>query len=144
MKSLPPETVEKYRLVWLARLRGHSFEEIAKAVGYADKSGAKRAFDAACNRYVVESVEQQRLLQSARLDEILQPAMRRIQEGDVGLIRDVLRIEKRRADLWGLDAPKRTEVSGSDEAPVKVALELGNLRSKLAALLEDEGDDEGD
>lgn len=143
MKSLPPETVERYRQVWMARVAGFTFEEIAQALGYADKSGAKRAFDAASQRYVLESVEQQRLLQSARLDEILKPTINRVKDGDLSLVDQVLRIEKRRADLWGLDAPKRTEVSGSDAAPVKVALELGNLRAKLAALME-ETEVEGD
>ena len=74
MKSLSPETVEKYRQVWVLRLAGMSFEDIAKNVGYADKSGAKRAFDAASERWVVESVAQHRQIQSDRLDRLLFPA----------------------------------------------------------------------
>jgi len=33
--------------------------------------------------------------------------------GDLEQVRNVLAIEKRRADLWGLDAPKNVEVLGA-------------------------------
>lgn len=142
MKALPPETLEKYRQVWIGRVHGYTFEEIAEAVGYADKSGAKRAFDAASQRFILESVEQQRLVQSARLDEMLKPAMRRVSDGDLSVVDTALRIEKRRAELWGLDAPKRAEVTGADKGPLKVSMDLGELKSKLATLIEthSEGD----
>ena len=120
MKSLSPETIEKYRQVWVLRLAGMSFEDIAKNVGYADKSGAKRAFDAASERWVVESVEQQRQIQSDRLDRLLFPAFQRVVDGDLNLIDTCLRIEKRRAELWGLDAPKRAEVTGADGAAIEI------------------------
>ena len=120
MKSLSPETIEKYRQVWVLRLAGMSFEDIAKNVGYADKSGAKRAFDAASERWVVESVEQQRQIQSDRLDRLLFPAFQRVVDGDLNLIETCLRIEKRRAELWGLDAPKRAEVTGADGAAIEI------------------------
>ena len=120
MKSLSPETIEKYRQVWVLRLAGMSFEDIAKNVGYADKSGAKRAFDAASERWGVESVEQQRQIQSDRLDRLLFPAFQRVVDGDLNLIETCLRIEKRRAELWGLDAPKRAEVTGADGAAIEI------------------------
>ena len=120
MKSLSPETIQKYRQVWVLRLAGMSFEDIAKNVGYADKSGAKRAFDAASERWVVESVEQQRQIQSDRLDRLLFPAFQRVVDGDLNLIETCLRIEKRRAELWGLDAPKRAEVTGADGAAIEI------------------------
>ena len=120
MKSLSPETVEKYRQVWVLRLAGMSFEDIAKNVGYADKSGAKRAFDAASERWVVESVEQQRQIQSDRLDRLLFPAFQRVVDGDLAMIDPCLRIEKRRAELWGLDAPKRAEVTGANGEAIEI------------------------
>ena len=120
MKSLSPETVEKYRQVWVLRLAGMSFEDIAKNVGYADKSGAKRAFDAASERWVVESVEQQRQIQSERLDRLLFPAFQRVVDGDLAMIDPCLRIEKRRAELWGLDAPKRAEVTGANGEAIEI------------------------
>lgn len=120
MKNIDPETIEKYREVWLMRVAGHSFDAIAERVGYADRSGAKRAFDAAAQRYVVEAVEDQRTVQSERLDRLFSGAFTRVLEGDLAFVDVCLRIEKRRADLWGLDAPKRTEVTGTDGEAIQI------------------------
>lgn len=135
MKGLPPETVEKYRQVWVLRLAGMSFEDIARQVGYADKSGAKRAFDAASERWVVESVEQQRQVQSDRLDRLLFPAFQRVVDGDLSLIDTCLRIERRRAELWGLDAPKRAEVTGQDGGAIEIDF-ADQLLAKVTAIEE--------
>ena len=135
MKGLSPETVEKYRQVWVLRLAGMSFEDIARQVGYADKSGAKRAFDAASERWVVESVEQQRQVQSDRLDRLLFPAFQRVVDGDLSLIDTCLRIERRRAELWGLDAPKRAEVTGQDGGAIEIDF-ADQLLAKVTAIEE--------
>jgi hypothetical protein len=142
MKQIPPETVERYTQVWKLRSLGMTFEEIARAVGYADSSGAKRAYDAAAQRFPVESIEQQRLIQSERLDLLLKRVMKQIEEGEISLVNEALRIEKRRADLWGLDAPRKTEVTGADGG----AIEIDFVSELLARVdqIEKVGDADGD
>lgn len=139
-RRLEPEVLEKYRKVWMLRTVGLSFPEIAEALGYSDKSGAKRAYDAFVERYVTETVEQMRLLQSERLDMLLRPAIRRVADGDLTWIDVVLKIERRRAELFGLDAPKRTEISGPDGDPIEVDF-ASELLERIAAF-QREGDDE--
>ena len=142
MKQIPPETVERYTQVWKLRSLGMTFEEIARAVGYADSSGAKRAYDAAAQRFPVESIEQQRLIQSERLDLLLKRVMKQIEEGEISLVNEALRIEKRRADLWGLDAPRKTEVTGSDGGAIKIDF-VSELLARVDQI-EKVGDADGD
>jgi hypothetical protein len=142
MKQIPPETVERYTQVWQLRSLGMTFEEIARAVGYADSSGAKRAYDSAAKRFPVETIEQQRLIQSERLDYLLKRVMREVDQGDLSLVNEALRIEKRRADLWGLDAPRKTEVTGADGG----AIEIDFVSELLARVdqIEQVSDSDGD
>jgi hypothetical protein len=133
MRALSPETLEKYRRVWMLRTVGLTFEEIANAVGYADKSGAKQAYDAFAERYVTETVEQMRLLQSERLDMLLRPAMKRVNEGDLSWIDVILKVERRRSELFGLDAPRKTEVSGPDGGAISIDF-TDDLLRKVSAI----------
>jgi hypothetical protein len=132
MKALDPETLEKYRKVWMLRTVGLTFEEIAQAVGYADKSGAKYAYDSFSERYVKETLEQMRLLQAERLDMLLRPAMKRLNEGDLSWIDVILKVERRRSELFGLDAPKKTEVSGPEGSAIEVDFTSDILRKIVA------------
>ena len=77
MKSLKPVTAEKYRQVVELRIAGVTFDEIASRVGYSNKSGAWHAYQAAMERYVIESVESQRAVQSERLDRLFYQAYSR-------------------------------------------------------------------
>lgn len=129
-KQLPPQTIEKYLKVWNARVAGLTFDEIAKLLDYADRSGAKRAFDAAAERYETESVEQQRVVQNERLDHLWKRIMTRLDSGDLSVADTALRIEKRRAELWGLDAPRRTEITGKDGDAIEVDF-VSDLLAKI-------------
>ena len=62
MKQVDPRTAEKYRKVIELRMAGLTFDRIATEVGYKDRSGSKRAYDAALERWAIESVEQQRII----------------------------------------------------------------------------------
>ena len=118
-RAVSPQTIIKQNKVWNARVAGLTFDRIAELYGYADRSGAKRAFDAAAERYVLESMEQQRIVQNERLDHLWTRVMQRIDAGDLTVTDTALRIEKRRAELWGLDAPRRAEVTGADGNPLE-------------------------
>ncbi len=119
MKRIAPETLNRYREVLELRTAGLSFDEIAKRTGYAGRQGAQQAYTRAMERWAIESVEEQRIIQSMRLDAIFTQAYLAARQGDLQAIDRCLRIEKRRAELWGLDAPKQHEVTGRDGAPLE-------------------------
>ena len=106
MRSIDPQTAARHRKVVELRIAGLTFDEIAADIGYAGRQSAKKAYDTALRRWAIESVEQQRIIQSARLDALWQFAYEAVQAGDLSQIGNCLRIEKRRAELWGLDQPR--------------------------------------
>ena len=136
MKQVDPRTAEKYRKVVELRMAGLTFDRIAAEVGYKDRSGSKRAYDVALERWAVESVEQQRIIQSARLDRLFYEAFSQaVASGDLNAIDRCLKIEKRRAELWGLDAPRQHELTGPGGAALAVRTDVGEiLLAKLAQL----------
>ena len=119
-------------------MAGLSFDEIANQVGYSDRSGAKHAYDSALKRWAIETVEQQRIVQSERLDDLWRRIYRAILDGDLEQVDRALRIEKRRSELWGLDAPKQHEVAGLRGGPVRT--DVGDyLLERLHELREQQG-----
>ena len=62
-------------------------------------------------------------LEAARLDAMLLPLWRRVQQGDERAVDRALKIMERRARLLGLDAPSKSEQSGSDGEPLKIVVE---------------------
>jgi len=127
MKSIKPETARRYRQVLELRCAGLPFEEIATRTGYAGRQGAKKAYDAACQRWAIETVEQQRIIQSERLDRIFTQAYLSARNGDLQAIDRCLKIEKRRAELWGLDAPKQHTVTGADGNAIEISTDIGKI-----------------
>ena len=134
MKQVNPTTAERYRKVIDLKMAGLTFERIAQEVGYKDRSGAKRAYDAALERWAIDTVEQQRIIQTERLDRLFYEAFNQaITSGDLNAIDRCLKIEKRRAELWGLDAPRQHETSGPGGAALAIRTDIGEvLMRKLA------------
>ncbi len=91
------------------RMAGAGYERIAQIVGYADASGAYRAFHRALARLIIDEPNEQRLLELSRLDAIQIPIFERAQRGDIEAIDTYLKIANRRAKLIGLDAPTKVE-----------------------------------
>ena len=117
MRSVDPATAARHRQVIELRIAGHTFDEIAVEVGYAGRQSAKKGYDTALQRWAIEGVEQQRIIQSARLDALWQITYRAVEAGDLGQVANCLRIEKRRAELWGLDQPRTHHVQVKPPAP---------------------------
>lgn len=133
MRRLDVATAEKQRQALKMRSVGYEYERIATDLGYADKSGAWRAVKAACDRAVIEPAREQRMIMADRLDILLQRTLRAVLEGDLDQVTNVLRVEKRRAELFGLDAPRGFEVSGPGGDPIQT--DVGEiLRERIAAL----------
>jgi len=134
---MAPETAARYREVLELRCAGLSFDEIAKRTGYAGRQGAQQAYNSALKRWAIESVEQQRIIQSERLDRIFTQAYLEARNGNLQAIDRCLKIEKRRAELWGLDAPKQHQVTGPDGGPLEVTTDVGAiLRERLDEIAE--------
>lgn len=119
MRRLDVEVAKKQQRAIELRNLGVDFDRIAAELGYADRSGAWRAVEAGLKRAIVEPAHEQRVLQSNRLDLLTRQAMQAVLAGDLDQIQNVLRIEKRRSELWGLDASKSVEVSGPGGQPLQ-------------------------
>jgi len=91
---------------------GYSYDEIAKALGYANRSGAFKAVESLLTSMEVESVESYRKVENERLDRLLRTHAQLADEGDTQAAQVVLGIVKERAKLNGLYAPVETKLSG--------------------------------
>jgi hypothetical protein len=105
------------------RIQGHTYQEIAARLDYADESGARavirRQLEQA-REQAAELTEDLRALEGARLDALSvglwagfsgpdrsdDPDLRR------KLAEALVRLSARRSALLGLDAPRRTELAG--------------------------------
>ncbi len=142
MQSITPEVAERYRRVVDLKKAGLTYDQIAHELGYADRSGAKRALDAAVDRWGTESITSLRMIQNEQIDDLFRRAMAAILEGDLGQIDVAIRLMKRRAELFGLDASKKHEISGIDGGAIKTDVgdmliaRLTELQSRQGALAE--------
>ena len=93
------------------RGKGYTFEKIAEELGYRGPSGAFRAVSAGLQKTLREPAASLRVLESERLDRLLEGVWKKAAAGNVQGVRAVLAILERRAKLWGLDAPTRYELS---------------------------------
>lgn len=120
------EATERQRQAVELRKAGGSFEEIARQLGYKDPSGAYRAVRTALRKTIQQPADELRQLEVARLDALLVGLWSDARKGDVAKIDRVLKIMQRRADLLGLDAPKRVDatIEVRQEAE-RLALETG-------------------
>jgi hypothetical protein len=115
------------------RLSGASYEDIARQLDYAGRGGAYAAVTRELKRRLYEPAEELRTLELERLDRaqvavwkvIVQHAcpvncpQEHVHEMEpdprdvVNAVSAYLRISKRRAELLGLDAPKKIDISAA-------------------------------
>ena len=142
MRRLDIETAEKQRKALRLRNLGISYDQIADELGYASRSGSWKAVKTALDRSFIEPAREQRLLQSERLDMMVTRCLQAVLSGDLDQVRNVLAIEKRRADLWGLDSARNVvEVVGSQGGPIQTdvgALLIERLRSLAGISIEND------
>jgi hypothetical protein len=117
------------------RLAGSSYDQIAEALGYANRGGAHKAVDSALRRAAKGPAELVRELEAQRLDSLQMHWWVKAISGDVLAFRAILRLMDRRAKLLGLDAPQKitTTVEMTDEQYAR-ASELERLRAIVAVL----------
>ena len=93
------------------RMEGKTFEEIAAALGYANRSCAYAAVMAALERNIDEPTAEMRNLELKRLDKMLAGLWPSASKGNGLAVDRALKIMARRARLMGLD------IEGSDDRP---------------------------
>lgn len=113
---------EKENEVVQLRLEGKDFDAIAREVGYRDRSGAWKAYQKALARQSVEeTIEDERRLELARINELQASIFPAAQRGDLAAHDRVLKLMKHRDKLRGLSIAQR----GVQTAPAKPAGDAG-------------------
>ena len=91
----------KARAVELA-LAGCDYDTIAKEVGYANRGTAWRTVQRALGERRDRAVDEYRLMELQRLDQIQQELWQDAVEGDVGAVQSSLKVIEQRIRLLGL------------------------------------------
>jgi hypothetical protein len=119
--ALKPEVAQRYRDVVRLKSAGMTFDEIADRVGYASRSGAKEAFDAALRWWGREAVDDMRTIEGERLEQLWRRVFGRILSNPdmpsgemIQLVNAAVKVSARKASLMGLDAPRQLEVTGAE------------------------------
>jgi transposase len=123
---------EKKKRALEARLEGASLGEIAKELGQSISCVSKwlKGELDRVNEERTDLVRHMQFVQAARLDALLKAMWPLVQNGDVSAIAQVVKIEERRAKLFGLDEPQRIQATfdlqgQSDAALQAIAIRLG-------------------
>lgn len=103
--------VEKQRRALDLRKGGATYVQIAQELGYKDHTAAVAAVKVALQKTLQEPADELRELECARLDTLLISIWPTARRGDLGAVDRVLKIMARRAELLGLDAPKKINVN---------------------------------
>ena len=89
------------RAVELAR-QGRTYDQIAKAVGYANRGTAHRVVTKALAERLVDGIDELRDIEVVRLDALQASLWPKAEKGDVRAVNAVVRIIDRRCRLLGL------------------------------------------
>jgi hypothetical protein len=127
-KSPDPEVIQREAQVVKLRAEGMTWDAIAEAVGYTHGATAQQAYVRANNRILVDDVKELRRLGQDRLDTALQAIWPDVLAGDIPAVNALIRLEERRAKLYGLDMPTRIQAE-------VVNYDGNSIRSELARLL---------
>ena len=113
MKRLANQLTSHERKLRALDLRkaGATYQMIADQLGYGGPSGAYKAVTSALKATLKEPADELRTMELERLDAMLLPLWRRVQNGDERAVDRVLRIMERRAKLLGLDAPTKVDLA---------------------------------
>jgi len=98
------------------RIAGVSYDAIATKLGYKSRSGAFEAVKTALVQTLIEPAEELRNIEVLRLDKALKAIWSQVLGGNLPAVDRYIKVAQRRADLLGLDAPKRTDITSGNEA----------------------------
>jgi hypothetical protein len=144
------DTVDRDAAAFKLRARFRTYEDIARELGFYDGSHARRAIKRHSESIIKPAVEEYRREMDSQLDEMQQAAIEVLErrhytisngapvylgdpndpdaKGDpleddgpvLAAIATILRVQERRAKLWGLDAPTKVQ---AEVRNVKITIE---------------------
>jgi hypothetical protein len=117
-RSVRQQVLSKQREADCLRLRveGHTYDEIADMLGFANRSGAQKAFKRALERIFVEEAREALVLEYERYNAMLAAVWPDVELGKPRAVRQALAVMDRIDRLFGLDnpnCPKSTQANSS-------------------------------
>lgn len=118
------------------RRQGLSYRKIGARLGVSQTQAHKDVLECLAELAKERQAETEHhvTLELERLDALYEAVSTKAEKGDIAAINTALKIAERRARLLGLDAPTRTELSGTDGAPLSIAITAVDYRQVLAPL----------
>jgi hypothetical protein len=110
VKQLEAQTKRKQALQ--LRLAGATYQEIADALGYANRNGAFFIVTSALKSIPKEEANELRELEKQRLDRLQRAVAKRAHDGEIGAVLASLKISESRRRLLGLDEPVKIHGTG--------------------------------
>ena len=120
------------------RKKGKSYREIGKELGATAQSAHRHVTKTLKEiaEKTSDEAERVKVIELARLDELLAMAWEKAEAGDRLAIDTALNVMRRRSALLGLDAPKQTELGGIGGGPVGIdatSIDLSKLTTEELA-----------
>lgn len=110
------------------RLRGLEFDEIAEQAGYANRSGAWKAWKRALARIPIVETHAARLNEDMRLNAALDAIWEKVKDGDLWAVDRLVALTKERRALWGLDKPpQKAEPSQPQPLDIRMNFDPGDI-----------------
>ena len=123
-----PELLDKERQVLELRRAGATYEEIARATGYATPQGAYLAYGRALKRTLTSAgSEELREMELDRLDRLQRAVWPKALNGEYPAVDRVLKIMAQRAQYLGLYAPTKVQMEA-------VVYDAGTIESEVQRL----------
>jgi hypothetical protein len=124
-----PDHAAQLRALKAIELRnaGHTLDEVARLVGYADRSTAFYAIEREAGRMQDHDTTKRRRIEDMRLDQLIQVYLPRALKGDGWSADRVLKFMERRARMFGLDMD-RSEALQAMPYQKRIVLEDGPLQ----------------
>lgn len=130
----PPGTTERIVLAQIEalgfRIQGHSYPAIARRMNIATETAYNYINDALekSGRLRADRIEIERELSAMQIDEAITYLWAKIKEGDPSAFMALVRGNQRKADLYGLDAPKRVAPTTPDGSQAWTVTVEGKVR----------------
>jgi hypothetical protein len=117
------------------RCEGLTLDQIATKLGYSNRSSAFKAIERSLRENTAENVEQLRQVEGRRLDELEAVYRPKAMRGDLDAAKLLVAVGDRRAKLFGLNAPVKTEITGADGGAVEVKVSDSELAAQARAAM---------
>jgi hypothetical protein len=116
-----PRVIRRYADAVNLKVGGATYEDIATALGFANRSAARKAVQKGLAESLINAgSDRLRTLELERLERLHFSRWEKALDGDDAAYGLVLRTMRQRAELMGLNAPVKLQHSGDPDHPVVV------------------------